>query len=114
MIVGEGWRVWLGYDERTDRDIMKIGRRAGPSMREYLCPDGKVITLERGSPIPEEAFWNVPGETFQAIMDALWSRGIRPEDRRHEEEAKLLREHLDRVTETLRMVLPRALRKADE
>ncbi len=114
MIIGEGWKVWIAYDTDRDREVMRIGRRAGPSSREYLCPDGRVVTLERGTLIPEEAIWNVPMETFQAIMDALWARGIRPEDRRHEEEAKLLREHLDFVKGTLATVLPRALRKRSE
>lgn len=114
MVVGEGWRVWIAYDANRDRDVMRIRRRAGPSSSEYLCPDGKVITRERGTVLPDEAFWNLPEDTFQSFMDALWARGIRPEDRRHEEESKLLREHLDSLKETLAMVLPRALRKASE
>jgi hypothetical protein len=111
MVLGDDWRVSIVYDAQRDRDVMKIRRRVDSMHGEYLCADGNVVRTEVGDLLPDEALWPLPEDALPSLMDSLWDRGIRPSDRRYEEEAKLLREQLDHCRGLLAQVLPRALRK---
>jgi len=109
MTIGDGWRVEVMRDPQRVIDVFVIQRQAG-SKREILAPNGNVYTVNPNEVVPHDVFWPIPYEALQPIMDALWKQGIRPKDRRHDEEAKLLRESLDRERKLLDEILPRALR----
>ena len=111
MEIGAGWHVAIVYDPQRDRDVMRIRRRIDSMHAEFLCSNGEVIRSEVGEVLPDEVFWTVPEDAFPSLMDALWERGIRPKDRRHDAESDLLREHLQHCRELLSTVMPCALRK---
>ena len=68
--------------------------RLGASCMQYLATDGTVRDINETEEIPKECFWPIPEETWQGILDAIWERGLRPKDRRYENEAELLKAHL--------------------
>ncbi len=111
MTIGDDWQVSIVYDFQRDKEVLRIVRSLENGKREYLCPNGDLVTHEVNDVILSETMWPLPTQSLGALMDALWERGIRPKDRRHEEEAKLLRESLDRSRGLLDLVLPAALRK---
>ena len=87
---------------------------------EVLQPDGSMREIglftsvnEPDGPKPTAI---LPRESLGSIMDALWEMGVRPKDRRYEEELDLLREQLAIQTKHLEDM--RALvfsgRKVDE
>ncbi len=63
---------------------------------EVLLPDGTMKQVEDFKEVTEEeVLCTLPEESLQSLMDGLWDKGIRPQERRYEEETKLLREQLE-------------------
>lgn len=111
MKIGDGWEVTFATRPDTDQNVMRIRRKIGPTTAEYISPTGMVDTAEVGEVLAPEVNWIVPEEVLQGIIDALWQRGLRPADRRYDNELKLLTDHLVYVKEKLDQVMPCALRR---
>lgn len=70
--------------------LRQDGRRAIFSFKTGL---GRV--LEEGESAREDEPFTIPDGAMQAIMDGLWEHGFRPKDRRYENEASLMKNHLE-------------------
>ena len=98
-----GWRFRLmteeqltgagfGYQTRLGLFMHRPGRNGSS---EVAFPDGHFEEVGEGDVIPVEALWRFPVEAGQGLMDFLWNEGVRPAERRHEEENSLLSESRD-------------------
>jgi len=66
------------------------GRRAA-----FIWEKRQFTVIESGAMMPEGAVIPLEGSTLQAMMDALWEYGIRPKERRFDNEMTLLNAHLE-------------------
>ena len=94
MLVLGAWTAYITSDVRfIERKLVVYRERHGEKI-ELLYPDGSVHEQEPLAEIPSEALWPLPLGIEQTLMDSLWSMGIRPSDRRYEQEADLRERHL--------------------
>lgn len=89
-----GWRVFLTEREgwRDGWELRAICR-GGPGKMRVLYPDQTLREVEKG--VIVEPFAVLPEESLQSLADVLYAKGFRPKARRYEEEAALLRAHLE-------------------
>ena len=91
--VGE-WKFYCFEDWQSCGEIScMLMRRDENGMRSVFQPDGIIRHLPIGDPIEKPSFMFKPSH-LQALMDGLWERGIRPKDRRYENELELKDAHL--------------------
>ena len=62
--------------------------------RSVMNPNGSFTRLPVGDPAKSPSM-TLSYTQLQAIMDGLWERGVRPQDRRFDNEVTLIKDHLN-------------------
>lgn len=98
MIIGPGWKVAIEdmmfqrgykvsvYQHFGDKiQLLKVNKKG----------DFETVDLEPAVRAGEDEFtFKLPINDLQPIMKALWDKGVRPEDKRYENEIELLKNHI--------------------
>ncbi len=87
------WRFTLFTDFSQGFPLGRFDRQTGDHEWQIFPPSGVLRTQDHPR-IEDSDCWRFSQEQLQSLMDGLWSFGIRPKDRRYEEEAKLKDSHL--------------------
>lgn len=92
--IGGGWKFQVFTDYVVGDTCAVLTRKMENGSREYLGPKGGAIVAAREE-TPRDLLWHLEGQHLQAMMDGLWEVGVRPKDRRYENEMELQRAHLE-------------------
>lgn len=90
------WKLVFGSDPGYMQERCVLWQNRADGRAAYFSFKTGICTiLEGGERVPDDAFISLRPEILQGIMDGLWERGVRPKDRRYENELDLMKNHLE-------------------
>lgn len=88
------WTFGIQDEMASGRTLAALWRKNPDGTRDVFCWNGTVQRVPQDKVTPEKGILNLDRSMLQGMMDGLWGLGIRPNDKRYEEEAKLRDAHL--------------------